>query len=111
MHIKKCIVFASLLLALFSARADNNFMQGLGERFKIEPSDSGYLANQFQFDIFGSAVNSGSILGRDSSSIGGGSLPWKPKTITSSDSVSGSGSNYTQPRRSHRAQRPGTSDS
>ena len=69
MHIKKSIVFASLLLALFSARADNNFMQGLGERFKIEPSDSGYLANQFQFDIFGSYATRGRS-GEDDSKLG-----------------------------------------
>jgi hypothetical protein len=55
MHIKQTLLVVGLGLAAFSAQADESF----NERFQYAPSDSGYMANQFNFDIFGSYASRG----------------------------------------------------
>jgi hypothetical protein len=65
MHIKRKLLWVTLGLAAINAQADETF----AERFRYEPSDAGYLANQFNVDIFGSLATRGRS-GEDDNKLG-----------------------------------------
>src|SRR4051812_20916169 len=74
MHIKQILVLVGLgCVSIGAHAADGTMLEGLRNRFSFEPSDAGYLANKFNFDIFGAASTRGRS-GEDKTklAIGGG---------------------------------------